>query len=769
MPTKKGVDPRTVVGNVILAKAIHVTNEAECARRYGREKSTKMLEGTVLRVKVDVAAVTNRRSTKVVARYHLGGDVYKEKALLIRNLHLPKEPPAEATQEVIQEAVLEEETTTIVDEVAEATVVVESVVEANSGTPVSNITNATTIAATVLDTVMDTPPATMQLLTPPPPTTTAGPTVTVHGVEWFSDQNATFRDINGTFHRRQWFQRNAVGDMLTTGSNLDKSMTRLQTFLLMFPPNYLVEIVNLTNQQLTIASEKTTTKGEIVKFFGVILLITRFEFNSRSDLWSSKPINKYIPSPDFGKTGMPRKRFDTLWRYIRWSDQPKDRPDDMSSEQYRWLLVDGFVDAFNKYRSETFSPSESICVDESMSRWYGQGGDWINHGLPMYVAIDRKPENGCEIQSATCGVSGIMIQLLLVKTAVEQERISEGDNNNNNNQTMLHGIKVLKELTQPWFFSDRLVCADSYFASVAAAEELLRVRMRFIGVVKTATRRYPMDHLARLELNVRGDRVGLIATDESQSKYLAFVFMDRERRYFIATASSLDEGTPINRKRWRQVDNTANANPERLDITIPQPKAAALYYAVCGRVDQHNRDRQDTLMIEKKLKTHDWSQRVNLTILAMIFVDTYRIYARMTDSADDEVVVERQKVFYMNLASEMIDNRLDVAGRTTRQHARVGIYDDESIGESYAINSVTGAPRCGAAAHLTPTKRFRVTLAGVQTRTRFQGHCRVCDAKTTHQCSVCVDSADINDAGWICTAKNGKRCFSDHLRIVHGE
>ena len=139
-----------------------------------------------------------------------------------------------------------------------------------------------------------------------------------------------------------------------------------------------------------------------------------------------------------------------------------------------------------------------------------------------------------------------------------------------------------------------------------------------------------MDHLARLELNVRGDRVGLIATDESQSKYLAFVFMDRERRYFIATASSLDEGTPINRKRWRQVDNTANANPERLDITIPQPKAAALYYAVCGRVDQHNRDRQDTLMIEKKLKTHDWSQRVNLTILAMIFVDTYRIYARMT-------------------------------------------------------------------------------------------------------------------------------------------
>jgi hypothetical protein len=26
-----------------------------------------------------------------------------------------------------------------------------------------------------------------------------------------------------------------------------------------------------------------------------------------------------------------------------------------------------------------------------------------NHGLPMYVAMNRKPENGCEIQNAACG------------------------------------------------------------------------------------------------------------------------------------------------------------------------------------------------------------------------------------------------------------------------------------------------------------------------------------------------------------------------------
>ena len=46
-----------------------------------------------------------------------------------------------------------------------------------------------------------------------------------------------------------------------------------------------------------------------------------------------------------------------------------------------------------------------------MSQWYGQGGHWINHGLPMYVAIDCKSENGCEIQNVACGHSIVMIHL----------------------------------------------------------------------------------------------------------------------------------------------------------------------------------------------------------------------------------------------------------------------------------------------------------------------------------------------------------------------
>jgi hypothetical protein len=68
----------------------------------------------------------------------------------------------------------------------------------------------------------------------------------------------------------------------------------------------------------------------------------------------------------------------------------------MSSKKYRWMLIDDFVKSFNDHWAASFIPSDLICVDESKSRWYGQGGDWINHGLPMYIAIDHKPDNGCE-------------------------------------------------------------------------------------------------------------------------------------------------------------------------------------------------------------------------------------------------------------------------------------------------------------------------------------------------------------------------------------
>ena len=85
------------------------------------------------------------------------------------------------------------------------------------------------------------------------------------------------------------------------------------------------------------------------------------------------------------------------------------------------MLVDDHVANFNKHCARNYNSSDSICVDESMSRWYGIGGHWINAGLTQCIAIDIKPENGCEISNSADGVSVIMMQLKLVNTSSEED------------------------------------------------------------------------------------------------------------------------------------------------------------------------------------------------------------------------------------------------------------------------------------------------------------------------------------------------------------
>ena len=236
----------------------------------------------------------------------------------------------------------------------------------------------------------------------------------------------------------------------------------------------------------------------------------------------------------------------------------------------------------------------------------------------MYVVIDRKPENGCEIQNAACGRSGVMIRLKIVKTAEEDNASVVTDDDGNS-----HGTNVLKFLVEPWVRTDCCVCTNSYFASVNAVTVMRTMGLHFIGVVKTATKKFPMSSLSKLELVQRGDYKGLVARGtDGQPTMLSFIWMDRDRRYFIASALSLDSGILYSRNRWRKVSFELDALPENVELTIPQPKVMEVYYQTCGVIDQHNRHRQDNLKTEKKLETKKWDMRANLTIFLMIVVDT---------------------------------------------------------------------------------------------------------------------------------------------------
>jgi hypothetical protein len=782
------IDPRKVPGSVVFARAKDVLGEHEAGRRYGLNRNTKMLKGEVISAIYKSSDNSTKKACRIIANYDVGNKIVR-KEIGIRLVKAYAEavavsvadPPPEEIEEAKEEA--KEETKEEAKEEAEldenlndnqqpTDVIITNTNATIAASPMS--TNAS-VDTTILDTVVAEIAAeveqpinnhTIETINVDDTVFMFGePAANNHGQDWYDNCNATLSLVNGPVPYRPWSIIH--GDsQIGAGANIDKHLSRLDVFKISFPPKEINTILRCTNVQLIIINKHTTTRKELFKVFGILILITKHEFGSRGDLWNESPPSKYEGAPRFGRTGMSKNRFEDLIRCFRWSEQPPVRPEDMTSEHYRWLLVDDFVEAFNSHRETNFVPSDRICVDESMSRWYGQGGSWINIGLPNYVAIDRKPDSGCEIQSSCCGRSGIMLRLRLVKTKREEEAIERDHNNNQQDlESENHGTKVLKFLVRPWFYRPRIVCADSYFASVNTAEALLMVNLRFIGVIKTATRRFPMKALGEKELVDRGDRYGLVSIEAGRPKYLAFVFVDRNRQYFIATAGSLDPGEPCIRTRWRQLAHVdSNLPPEQLRLEIPQPNCSAIYYNTCAKIDNHNRDRSDTLRLEKKFATKDWATRVNHAVFGMVLVDCWKMYANLTYPLDESGklnIEETQKDFYGNLATELIDNNED--GRSTRSS---GVQPNVAVAS--AVDTATGLPVSGIGPHLTPTRHKRKLHGRVQSKQKKQGRCRVCPkGVSTMVCSVC--KAEGNEV-FICnTDENSgfRMCFAQHMEEYH--
>ena len=324
----------------------------------------------------------------------------------------------------------------------------------------------------------------------------------------------------------------------------------------------------------------------------------------------------------------------------------------------------------------------------------------------------------------------------IVKTAEEENASAVTDDDGNND-----GTNVLKFLVEPWVRTDRCVCADSYFVSVNAVTVMRPMGLHFIGVVKTATKKFPMSYLSNLELVQCGDNKGLVARGiDGQPTMLSFVWMDWDCHYFVASVSSLDSGIPYSRNRWRQVSLELDALPENVELTILQPKTTEVYYRTCSVIDQHNRHCQDNLKTKKKLEMKKWDMRVNLTIFSMIVVDTWLVSSQATGST------ELQSEFYVHLAEELIDNNID----SQLQRQRNSGEDGSDSNDESPVMTHTGMVHAGISCHLTPTKRHHCPGDGELTVQRLQGRCIECGKKTTYLCSACMDNDDESKTPSLC-------------------
>ena len=170
--------------------------------------------------------------------------------------------------------------------------------------------------------------------------------------------------------------------------------------------------------------------------------------------------------------------------------------------------------------------------------------------------------------------------------------------------------------------------------------------------------------------------MGVVLKTNGVPTMMVFVWMDRYRGYFISTASTLQDGKDYSRIRWRQPDlpeedfgGVNNEEAERQDLNVSQPKCSDIYYNTCEAIDQHDRHRQDTLKVERKMQTKSWDKRVTSSIFGMYCVDAWLMYRGCTKDTLHKEPGLNQQEFYCVLTEELIENNIR-RRRSTRRSQR---------------------------------------------------------------------------------------------------
>ena len=124
---------------------------------------------------------------------------------------------------------------------------------------------------------------------------------------------------------------------------------------------------------------------------------------------------------------------------------------------------------------------------------------------------------------------------------------------------------------------------------------------RFIGVIKTETRKFLIAYLSNIEFQNRGDISGLLTRPVYREKPVlgAFIWMDQNRRYFIFIGVSMEKGRLHTRILWKQEGPSPNTELNMVELNIPHPIIAEIYYISCGQIGRHNRSGQEFLTSKK--------------------------------------------------------------------------------------------------------------------------------------------------------------------------
>ena len=151
-----------------------------------------------------------------------------------------------------------------------------------------------------------------------------------------------------------------------------------------------------------------------------------------------------------------------------------------------------------------------------------------------------------------------------------------------------------------------------------------------------ATQQFLMAYLSNIELQNWGYISGFLNRPVDSTKLVldASVWMDQNRQYLIFTGVSMKKGPPYTHMWCKKEYPDPNEEPNMVDLTISNPITSEIYYSACVKIDRHNRCRQESLDVEKKLVTKDWLKRFKLFIFVIYAFYVWLAYQWITRKED---------------------------------------------------------------------------------------------------------------------------------------
>ena len=302
-----------------------------------------------------------------------------------------------------------------------------------------------------------------------------------------------------------------------------------------------------------------------------------------------------------------------------WFKDKRDRP---------WETFLPCLQKFNDKRRRLMK-AVLLMMDESMSGWRPKTTKF--GGLPNYTYEPRKPTPlGTMFRNSVECISGCLVfQDVVAAAEVQRRKKFHGEESYlpNREPVGAHTAEVLRQVEGAGVEKGGWVGGNAWFGSIMTAIEVKkRFGVHSTFIIKNNRTFFPMRALKRI-LDARyGEHPAghwvVLTTEMSGVKLiaLAYAWSQKGVSYFISTCGS----TEASREKYVSSfeDEFGNVSHK----TIERPELCHFLYEYLPLIDEHNKQRQRLLALEKSWPTRSCWFRLLVTLVGMSVVDCQRLY-----------------------------------------------------------------------------------------------------------------------------------------------